>query len=54
MSLSSHKRHKIYLAATMEFGIGSEDPQELAFYEKIKKAIDKDRGIKNMGVNRTD
>ena len=37
MSLSPHKQHKIYIAARMGFGIGSEDPEELAYYEMIKK-----------------
>ena len=54
MSLSSHKQHKIYLAATMEYGIGSEDPEELAFYEMIKKEIKKESKNRNMGIQRTD
>ena len=54
MSLSSHRQHKIYIAATMGYGLGSEDPKELAFYEMIKKRIDKDRGNRNMGIQRTD
>tara|TARA_B000000557_G_scaffold112502_1_gene91209 strand:- start:206 stop:376 length:171 start_codon:yes stop_codon:yes gene_type:complete len=29
--------HKIYIAATMNFGLGSNDPEELAYYNKIKK-----------------
>ena len=29
--------HKIYLAATMNYGLGSYDPEELAYYNKIKK-----------------
>ena len=40
MSLSSYRRHKIYLAATMNYGLGSDDPEELAYYNKIKKEID--------------
>jgi len=32
--------HKIYLAATMNYGLGSDDPEELAYYNKIKKEID--------------
>ena len=54
MSLSSHRQHKIYLAATMGYGLGSEDPEELALYEMIKKEIEKDRELKNMGIQRTD
>tara|TARA_B100001996_G_scaffold290343_1_gene230541 strand:- start:274 stop:453 length:180 start_codon:yes stop_codon:yes gene_type:complete len=37
MSLSPHKQHKIYIAARMGFGIGSEDPEELAYYDMVKK-----------------
>ena len=32
--------HKIYLAATMKYGLGSDDPEELAYYNKIKKEMD--------------
>ena len=37
MPLSSYRMHKIYLAATMNYGLGSNDPEELAYYNKIKK-----------------
>ena len=40
MSLSSYRMHKIYLAATMKYGLGSDDPEELAYYNKIKKEMD--------------
>jgi len=40
MALSSYRMHKIYLAATMNYGLGSDDPEELAYYNKIKKEID--------------
>ena len=40
MALSSYRKHRIYLAATMKYGLGSKDPEELAFYNKIKKAMD--------------
>ena len=40
MSLSSYRMHKIYLAATMNYGLGSSDPEELACYNKIRKEID--------------
>ena len=50
MSLSSHRQQKIYLAATMGYGLGSEDPEELALYEMIKKDIEKNR---SMGIQRT-
>ena len=29
--------HRIYLAATMNLGIGSDDLEELAYYNKIRK-----------------
>jgi len=54
MSLSSHRKHKIYIAATMGYGLGSEDPEELAFFEMIKKKIKEDRKNKNMGIQRID
>ena len=31
--------HRIYLAATMNYGLGSDDPEELAYYNKIKKEM---------------
>ena len=54
MSLSSHRKHKIYIAATLGYGLGSEDPEELAFFEMIKKKIEEDRKNKNMGIKRID
>ena len=32
--------HRIYLAATMNYGLGSDDPEELACYNKIRKEMD--------------
>ena len=40
MALSSYRIHRIYLAATMGYGLGSDDPEELAYYNKIKKEMD--------------
>ena len=40
MSLSSYRMHRIYLAATMNYGLGSDDPEELAYYNKIRIEID--------------
>ena len=54
MSLSSHRQHKIYIAAAMRYGIGSDDPEELALYKMIKKEIKKDIEKRNMGIQRTD
>ena len=39
MELSSYRMHRIYLAATMNYGLGSEDPEELAYYNKIRKEM---------------
>ena len=32
--------YRIYLAATMNYGLGSDDPEELAYYNKIRKEMD--------------
>ena len=40
MALSSYRMHRIYLAATMNYGLGSNDPEELAYYYKIRKEMD--------------
>ena len=40
MALSSYRMHRIYLAATMGYGLGSDDPEELAYYNKIRKEMD--------------
>ena len=40
MSLSSYRMHKIYLAATMNYGLGSDDPEEVSFYKKIRKEME--------------
>ena len=40
MSLSPYRKHRIYLAATMNYGLGSDDPEELAYYNKIRNAKD--------------
>ncbi len=39
MSLSSYRMHRIYLAATMNYGLGSNDLEELAYYNKIRKEM---------------
>ena len=31
---------RIYVAATMNYGLGSDDPEELEYYNKIKKEMD--------------
>ena len=40
MTLSSYRMHRIYLAATMGYGLGSDNPEELAYYNKIRKEMD--------------
>ncbi len=40
MSLSSYRMQRIYLAATMNYSLGSDNPEELAYYNKIKKKMD--------------
>ena len=40
MALSSYRMHRIYLAATMNYGLGSNDPEELSYYNKIRKEMD--------------
>ena len=40
MPLSSYRMHKIYLSATMNYGLGSDDPEELDYYNKIRKEMD--------------
>ena len=40
MPLSSYRIHRIYLAATMNYGVGSDNPEELAYYDKIRKEMD--------------
>ena len=32
--------HRIYMAATMNYGLGSDDQEELAYYNKIRKKVD--------------
>ena len=32
--------HRIYFAAIMNYGLGSDDPEELAYYNKIRKEMD--------------
>ena len=40
MPLSSYRMHRIYIAATMKYGLGSNDPEELAYYNKIRNDMD--------------
>ena len=54
MPLSPYRQHKIYIAAIMGYGLGSEDPEELAYYIKIREEMKKDRTNGHMGIKRTD
>ena len=49
MPLSSYRMHRIYLAATMNYGLGSEDSEELAYYNKIRKEMNE---MKNDSVKK--
>ena len=40
MALSSYRMHRIYLASTMKYGLGSNDHEELAYYNKIRGEMD--------------
>ena len=54
MPLSSYRMHRIYLAATMEYGLGSDDIEELAYYNKIRKEMNnmkKDQIKKGINFN---
>ena len=39
MPLSSYRMHRIYLAATMNYGLGSNDTEEMSYYNKIRKEM---------------
>ena len=54
MTLSAHRKHKIYIAATMGYGLGSDDPEEVAYYKQVKEEIKKDRKNGNLGIARSD
>ena len=40
MPLSPYRMHRIYIAATMNYGLGSDKPEEIAYYNKIKKQME--------------
>tara|TARA_B100000963_G_scaffold29456_1_gene21878 strand:- start:783 stop:974 length:192 start_codon:yes stop_codon:yes gene_type:complete len=40
MALSLYRMNKIYLAATMGYSLGSDDPEELTYYNKPREEID--------------
>ena len=36
---SLNRMHRIYIAATMNYGLGSDNPEEFAYYKKIRKEM---------------
>ena len=38
----------------MEYGLGSDDPEEIAYYNKVKDEINKDKKNRNLGISRED
>ena len=40
MTLSSYRMHRIYLAAIMNYGLGSDDPEEVSYYKKIRREME--------------
>ena len=40
MPLSPYRMHRIYIAATMNYGLGSDNPEEMEYYNKIKKQME--------------
>ena len=49
MPLSSYRMHRIYLAAIMNYGLGSDDPEELSYYNILRKEMD---DIKNDSIKK--
>ena len=35
--------HKLYIAENMGYGLGSESPEEMPYYNKVKKDLGKDK-----------
>ncbi len=54
MPLTPHRKQKIYIAATMGYGLGSDDLEEIDFYNKIKEEMKEDKKNGHMGVIRED
>ena len=50
MALSTYRMHRIYLAATMNYGLGSDDQEELAYYNKIRKEMDMKKDSVKIGI----
>ena len=54
MPLTAHRKQKIYIAATMGYGLGSDEPEEVAFYNKIREEMKDDKKNGQMGIKRED
>ena len=54
MALTAYRKHKIYLAAAMGYGLGSDDSEETLFYNKIKEDMKEDRNKNNLGIGLED
>ena len=54
MVLTPYWQHKIYLAATMGYRLGSDDAEEIAYYNKVKEEVNKDKKTRKMGIPRED
>ena len=40
MHLLPYRMHRIYIAATMKYGLGSHNSEELAYYNKIREEME--------------
>ncbi len=54
MSISAHRKHKIYIAAIMGYGLGSDDLEELSYYNEVQEKMLVDIEKVNFGVVRED
>ena len=44
----------MYIAAMMGYALGSEDPEEISYYQKVKEEMKEDRENGHLGVSRSD
>ena len=54
MTISSYKKHKIYLAAIFDYALGSNNPEEVDYFRRIKAEIYKSKNNRNIGLVRKD
>ena len=54
MALTAYRKQKIYLAATMGYGLGLNDPEEVAFYNKIREEMKDIKENWHLGITRED